>query len=64
MDSIKEAFQPDVIVCQCGADGVSGDPLGGFNLTGKAISKCVEYLDKWKLPMLVLGGGKIRPNIV
>jgi len=31
------AFEPEVIVCQCGADMLSGDPLGGFNLTEKRI---------------------------
>ena len=57
MDDVKGAFEPEVIVCQCGADGVAGDPLGGFNLTNKGMAKIVKYIADWKLPLLVLGGG-------
>ncbi|KAI0565709.1 Histone deacetylase [Gracilaria domingensis] len=35
--------QPNVFVLQCGCDGVAGDPLGGFNLTGEA------YTARWGL---------------
>ena len=57
MDRVKEAFQPKVAVCQCGADGIAGDPLGGFNLTNSGFVKCVKYVVDWKLPLLILGGG-------
>ena len=26
LDKVVERYKPDAIVCQCGADGVSGDP--------------------------------------
>jgi histone deacetylase 8 len=29
---------------KCGADGLAGDPLGGFNLTEKALSYCVKQV--------------------
>ena len=57
MDRVKEAFQPKVVVYQCGADCIAGDPLGGFNLTSSGFVKCVKYIADWKLPLLILGGG-------
>jgi hypothetical protein len=30
-------FVPDVVVLQCGADALVGDPLGEFNLTQKGL---------------------------
>ncbi len=35
-------FRPDAVVCQCGSDGLSGDPLGGFNLTPGSLVQCVK----------------------
>lgn len=32
-----ESYQPSVIVLQCGADSLSGDRLGCFNLTLKGM---------------------------
>eukprot|EP00794_Sanderia_malayensis_P000277 gene277-901_t len=57
MKQVKDAFNPEVIVCQCGADALAGDPLGGFNLTGTGLSKCVNFVKQWNLPMMLLGGG-------
>jgi len=31
----NEYYKPNCIVLQCGADNISGDRLGGFNLTIK-----------------------------
>ena len=50
-------FEPDVVVCQCGADGLTGDPLGGFNLTSAGIVKCVETVSRYNVPLMILGGG-------
>ena len=58
MHKVKEVFDPDVVVCQCGADCLSGDPLGGFNLTNKGLTQSVKYIANWNLPLLILGGGK------
>lgn len=49
--SAAAAFEPDVVVLQCGADALVGDPLGEFNLTqrGRALLRrpclcCVSAL--------------------
>jgi len=42
---------------QCGADNISGDRLGGFNLTIKGHGECVKIVRNLDLPLLVLGGG-------
>ena len=58
MSDVKQYYKPEVIVCQCGADTLASDPLGGFNVTAAAMTKCVDLILSWKLPILVLGGGK------
>lgn len=107
MSKVMEMYQPSAIVLQCGADSLSGDRLGCFNLTlkGKSNSllpchcyrmrsyvlvmfhswlyiyillyclfardshvyriltfitghgRCVEFMKKYNLPLLLLGGG-------
>ena len=50
-------FVPDAIVCQCGGDVLSGDPLGGFNVTFNGMSTCVQKVLQVYKPTLFLGGG-------
>ncbi|KHN85899.1 putative histone deacetylase 1-B [Toxocara canis] len=57
MEKVMHSFQPSAIVLQCGADSLTGDRLGCFNLTLRGHGKCAEYLKKFNLPMLMLGGG-------
>eukprot|EP00298_Acanthocystis_sp_HF-20_P003158 c13527_g1_i1.p1 GENE.c13527_g1_i1~~c13527_g1_i1.p1 ORF type:complete len:379 (+),score=155.92 c13527_g1_i1:104-1240(+) len=57
MSKIMEVYQPGAIVLQCGADSLTGDRLGCFNLTLKGHGHCVEFLEKYRLPMLIVGGG-------
>jgi histone deacetylase 1/2 len=57
MSKIMEVFQPGAIVLQCGADSLTGDRLGCFNLTLKGHARCVEYVKSFNVPLLVLGGG-------
>uniref|UniRef100_A0A8C6P3G5 Histone deacetylase 1 n=1 Tax=Nothobranchius furzeri TaxID=105023 RepID=A0A8C6P3G5_NOTFU len=57
MAKVMEMYQPSAVVLQCGADSLSGDRLGCFNLTIKGHAKCVEYIKGFNLPMLMLGGG-------
>ncbi|XP_063869215.1 histone deacetylase 8-like isoform X1 [Scylla paramamosain] len=52
-----EVFIPDAVVCQCGADALSQDPLGGGNLTLKAYTTCVTHVANLSKPTLFLGGG-------
>lgn len=35
MAKVMEMYQPSAVVLQCGADSLSGDRLGCFNLTIK-----------------------------
>jgi histone deacetylase 1/2 len=35
MTKVLETYQPNAIVLQCGADSLTGDRLGCFNLTLK-----------------------------
>ncbi len=57
IDGIMENYKPNVVVVQCGADSISGDRLGCFNLSVKGHGACVEYVKRFHLPMMVLGGG-------
>lgn len=56
MAKVMEMFQPSAVVLQCGADSLTGDRLGEFNLTLKGHGKCVEYIRSFNIPMLLLGG--------
>lgn len=57
MTKVMETFQPSAVVLQCGADSLTGDRLGCFNLTVKGHGKCVEFVKKYNLPFMMLGGG-------
>ena len=54
---IFEKFQPSAVVLQCGADSLSGDRLGCFNLSLRGHADCVEFVKSFNVPTLVLGGG-------
>jgi histone deacetylase 1/2 len=57
MDKIMDVFQPGAIVLQCGADSLTGDRLGCFNLTTRGHAKAVQHVQSYNIPTLVLGGG-------
>jgi hypothetical protein len=52
-----DVYQPEAIVMCCGADSLSGDRLGCFNLSLEGHSNCIEFLARFGVPMLLLGGG-------
>jgi len=54
---IMEIYQPGAIVLQCGADSLTGDRLGCFNLSLKGHAECVKFVKGFGIPTLVLGGG-------
>lgn len=54
---VMEVYRPEAVVLQCGADSLSGDRLGCFNLSIKGHGMCVEYMKSFNVPLLVLGGG-------
>jgi len=57
LSKIMEIYRPGAIVLQCGADSLTGDRLGCFNLTLKGHAECVKYVKSFGVPTLVLGGG-------
>lgn len=57
IDKVMEVYRPTAVVIQCGADSLTGDRLGCFNLTLQGHAKCVEHVKSFNIPTLVLGGG-------
>ncbi|ABW98316.1 hda (nucleomorph) [Hemiselmis andersenii] len=65
VDEIIKKYKPKVIVLQCGADSLSGDHIGVFNLSLKGHATCIKFLKGKNIPLLVLGGGGYTiPNVV
>ena len=54
---IMERYRPGAVVLQCGADSLSGDFLGSFNLSMKGHANCVKFVKSFDIPTLILGGG-------
>ena len=57
IDKIMEVYRPGAVVMCCGADSLSGDRLGCWNLSIQGHADSIEYVKQFNLPMLVLGGG-------
>lgn len=57
IDDTVTSFRPTSIVLQCGADSLGCDRLGAFNLSIAAHGECVDFVRKFNVPLLVLGGG-------
>jgi histone deacetylase 1/2 len=57
MQKVMESFQPGAVVVCGGADSLSGDRLGCFNLSLQGHAACMDFLAKFGVPLLVLGGG-------
>mmetsp|Transcript_5354 Transcript_5354/g.15737 ORF Transcript_5354/g.15737 Transcript_5354/m.15737 type:complete len:454 (-) Transcript_5354:95-1456(-) len=57
IQKVMDIFDPGAIVLQCGADSLTGDRLGCFNLTLNGHSECVKFVKSFGKPTLVLGGG-------
>ncbi|KAF8318135.1 hypothetical protein DL93DRAFT_2076108 [Clavulina sp. PMI_390] len=54
---ILDWFRPEAVVLQCGADSLSEDKLGCFNLSMHGHADCVRFLRSKNLPLILLGGG-------
>ena len=54
---VMEWYRPGAIVLQCGADSLAGDRLGCFNLSHMGHANCLEFVKKFNVPLMVLGGG-------
>jgi histone deacetylase 1/2 len=57
IERVMDMYRPSAVVLQCGADSLTGDRLGCFNLTVKGHAECVEYIKSFNLPVLMVGGG-------
>ena len=57
LGKVMESYDPTAIVLQCGADSLSGDRLGCFNLSLEGHADCVEFMKSFNRPLLLLGGG-------
>jgi len=54
---VLRRFIPSAVVCQLGADCLTLDPMGGFNMTPHGLANCVRLIASARLPTLYLGGG-------
>jgi acetoin utilization protein AcuC len=54
---LMNAFGPDFIVLELGADALSGDPLAHIKLTNQVYSKILNIVMDTEIPLLVSGGG-------
>nr|VDC95558.1 unnamed protein product [Brassica oleracea] len=57
IQKVMEVYRPEAVVLQCGADSLSGDRLGCFNLSVKGHADCLRFLRSYNVPLMVLGGG-------
>ena len=57
ISKIMEVYNPGAVVLQCGADSLTGDRLGCFNLSLKGHAQCVSFMKSFNVPLLLLGGG-------
>eukprot|EP01035_Chromulina_nebulosa_P017258 gene17258-22789_t len=57
IEKVMDVYRPTAIVLQCGADSLTGDRLGCFNVTIRGHASCVEFVKSFGVPTMVLGGG-------
>jgi len=57
VSKVMATFQPGAVVLCCGADSLSGDRVGCWNLSIKGHAACLEHMQTYNVPLLVLGGG-------
>jgi histone deacetylase 1/2 len=57
MAAIMQWYAPGAVVLQCGADSLTGDRLGCFNLSLRGHAQCVDFFKAYDVPLLLLGGG-------
>ena len=52
-----DAFDPQYLVVQCGADALFNDPHKSTSLSQSAYLSLIEHVKRFARPMLILGGG-------
>ncbi|XP_074267223.1 histone deacetylase 6-like [Silene latifolia] len=55
---VMEDYQSNSVVLQCGADSLSADKLGDFNMSVKGHADCLQFLRSYNFPLIVLDGGE------
>lgn len=57
MDEVMAKYKPGAVILQLGADSISNDLLGRFNLSMKGHGHCVKKMMSYGVPLMMLGGG-------
>lgn len=62
IEDVKDVFDPDFVIVQCGVDGLAGDPCGVFNWSidnkDGDMAWCIgRIVNNWNRRTLLLGGG-------
>jgi len=64
IQKIMDKYQPGAIVMCCGADSITGDRLGCWNLTIKGHAGAIAFAKSFGIPVILLGGGGYTPRNV
>jgi len=57
MQAVMAKYRPHALAMQLGADSLSHDKLGHFNLSIKGHAECLEHMLGYGLPTIMMGGG-------
>ncbi len=57
MAGVMSKYRPHALVMQCGADSLCYDKLGQFNLSVRGHGRCLDYMLKFGIPTIMMGGG-------
>ena len=52
---LVDAWDPEMVVVQCGVDGLAGDPMAVWNLSAAAYVKAIQRVLGWKKADVVVG---------
>ncbi|KAI9034437.1 histone deacetylase, partial [Hyaloraphidium curvatum] len=64
MQYIMDWYRPGAVFLQAGTDSLAGDRLGCFNLSHVGHGRCLEFMKKFNVPILLTGGGGYTPKNV
>lgn len=57
MAGVMAKYRPHALVVQLGADSLCYDKLGQFNMSVKGHARCLNFMLKYSLPTIMMGGG-------